>query len=143
MKGLVTRRPNSISLFDDFDQFFENFFNDAPVRTARRFPAVDIREEKDRYVLEADMPGFVDKDVNVHVDNNVLYLESTKEQSKEEKQDTYLLRERQACAFRRSFNLPEGVDVEGIKGEFKNGVLTVSMPKSPERQPKKIGIKLS
>lgn len=143
MKGLVTRKPNSISLFDDFDQFFENFFNDVPAQVNRRFPTVDIREEKDKYVLEADMPGFVDKDVNVHVDNNVLYLESTREEKKEENHDSYLLRERQACAFRRSFNLPDGVDVEGIKGEFKNGVLTVTLPKSPERQPKKIAIKLS
>lgn len=143
MKGLVTRKPNSISLFDDFDQFFENFFKDVPSRTAARYPSVDIREEKDKFVLEADMPGFTEKDVNVNVDNNVLYIESCREDKREEQEQGYLLRERQSCTFKRSFNLPEGVDVDKIKGEFKNGVLNLTVPKSPERQPKKIAIKLS
>jgi len=144
MKGLVTRKPNSISLFDDFDQFFENFFQDVPARgTAGQYPSVDIREEKDKYVLEADLPGFNDKDVNVHVDNNVLYIESAKEENREDKGGNYLVKERARCTFKRSFSLPEGVDVNAIKGEFKNGVLTLDVPKSPERQPKKIAVKLS
>ena len=145
MKGLVTRRPNSISLFDDFDQFFDNFFRDVPTRNtgAVQYPSVDIREEKDKYLLEADLPGFSDKDVNVHVENNVLYIESAKEENREDKGENYLVKERARCTFKRSFSLPEGVNVDAIKGEFKNGVLTLDVPKSPERQPKKIAVKLS
>ncbi len=143
MKGLVTRRPNSISIFDDFDQFFENFFKEAPAGVGTKFPSVDIREEQDKFVLEADIPGFNEKDVNVNVDNNVLFIESARDDKREEKGEGYLLRERQTCSFKRSFNLPEGVNVDAIKGEFKNGVLSLTIPKSPEKQPKKIAIKLS
>jgi len=144
MKGLVTRRPNSISLFDDFDQFFENFFRDAPMRgTGTQYPTIDIREENDRYVLEADMPGLTDKDVNVHVDNNMLYIESAKEDTQEKQEENFLVKERRMSSFKRSFRLPEDVNADDIKGEFKNGVLVLNLPKSPEKKPKKIAVNVS
>ncbi len=144
MKGIVTRRPNSISIFDDFDKFFESFWKDVPSDATRvRYPSVDIREEKDKFVLEADMPGYNEKDVNVNVENHVLTIESEAQDNREAKGENYLVNERRLCSFRRSFNLPEGVSEDKIKGEFKNGVLVLDIPKSPEKQPKKIAIKIA
>lgn len=106
------------------------------------YPAVDIREEKERYVLEAELPGLSEKDVDIKVSDRILSLASIKTEEKETKADgTWLIRERGVRSFRRAFSLPRDVDSEQIAASFKDGLLTVVLPKRPEAREKTISIK--
>lgn len=105
-------------------------------------PLVDIEEQKDRYVVKADVPGFDRESIDVEINNNVLSI-SGRVDEKSETKDTdrgYVRRERRYGAFRRSFGLPEDVDPDKIKASFKDGVLQIEMPKSDSRPLRKIAI---
>jgi len=144
MKYLVTRKPSTLGFMDDFDRFFSNFWDIAPtVETRTKLPSVDVREEENEYILEAELPGYGEKDVDVNVDNHVLRISSKREEKKEEKKNDYILKERSSYSFERSFVLPEHVNEDEIKGEFKNGVLTLRIPKKAEKKPKRIAIKIA
>ena len=130
-------RPNNLF---DWDGLMDNFFTDTPVWNART-PAVDVREAEDEYLMEAELPGLTDKDIELNIEDNILTLSSKKEQNKEEKKNGYLIRERRKHEFARTFVLPKDVDREKIKGEFKDGLLVVSIPKKPEAKPRKIDVK--
>ena len=138
MRGLIRyTRPNNLF---DWDGLLDNFFTDTPVWNART-PAVDVREAEDEYLMEAELPGLTDKDIELNIEDNILTLSSKKEQNKEEKKNGYLIRERRKHEFARTFVLPKDVDREKIKGEFKDGLLVVSIPKKPEAKPRKIDVK--
>jgi HSP20 family protein len=120
----------------------DNFFTDTPVWSART-PAVDVRETEEEYLMEVELPGLTDKDIELNVEDNILTLSSKSEESKEEKKNGYLIQERRNREFARTFVLPKDVDREKIKGEFRNGLLAVSIPKKPEVKPRKIDVKNS
>jgi spore coat protein M/HSP20 family protein len=146
MRYVVTRNPSQVRTARDFDSLFNSLWNNWGVSSAKT-PSVDIVENENAYVLEAELPGYSEKDVDVHVDKHVLKISSICEVEKEEKSETkespkYLIRERSCFEFERSFALPEGIDEEKIEGSFKNGILTITMPKVPAKQPKKIDVKL-
>lgn len=147
MKYLVTRNSNPVSMANEFDSLFNSFWNNWGVPSSK-IPPVDIHETDDAYVLEAELPGYAEKDVNVSVEKHVLRISSVKEACKEEKDEekkhekNYLVRERYYQTFERSFTLPECVDEDHISGEFKNGVLELTMPKLPVEKPKKIDVKI-
>jgi HSP20 family protein len=131
-----------MSLLEDFDRLFENVFSGVPTFPNSNTPVVDVREEKDRYVLEAELPGMSEKDVDVHVEDNMLTIKSAKEEEKEEKnEEGYLVRERRSRSFSRSFVLPRDVDRDKVEARFKNGLLTLSMPKTAESKARQIQIK--
>jgi HSP20 family protein len=138
MKGLI-RYTRPSDLFD-WDGLLDNFFTDMPVWNART-PAVDVREAEDEYLMEVELPGLTDKDIELNVEDNILTLSSKKEQEKEEKKNGYLIRERRKHEFARTFVLPKDVEREKIKAEFKNGLLVVNIPKKPEAKPRKIDVK--
>ena len=136
------RRNRGMSLLEDFDRLFNNVFTGVPSFEGGTVPVVDVREEKDRYVLEAELPGMTEKDVDVHVEDNMLTIKSAKEEEKEEKNDEgYLVRERRSRSFSRSFVLPKDVDRNKVEARFKNGLLTLSMPKTAESKARQIQIK--
>ena len=141
---------NDLSIFD-------SLFNDvlggdvAPVlyRTAySHSPRVNIAEDDDAYVLEMELPGRTDKDVNIELNHDNLTISSkvedkeTKEE-KNEKKRKYLIKECHTTSFSRSFSLPTDVDGEAITANFKNGVLTINMKKKAIATPKKIAISAS
>ncbi len=145
MKYIVTRNSNPVSVGRDFDSLFNSFWNNWGLPTTKT-PSVDIWETEKNYVVEAELPGYCEKDVDVHIDKHVLKIsslhEAEKETKKEEKESpNYLIRERSCQSFERSFTLPEGIDEDNIEGEFKNGVLTITIPKVEAKQPKKIDVK--
>ncbi|MGI6433022.1 MAG: Hsp20/alpha crystallin family protein [Sphaerochaetaceae bacterium] len=113
---------------------------------ATKSPTVDVYEDEKAYYLDAELPGYDEKDVDVHIDKHVLKISSVCEAETEEKsaeaEPRYLIRERYCRSFERSFTLPEGIDEDNIEGTFKNGVLHIAMPKVPEKQPKKIDVKI-
>jgi HSP20 family protein len=140
-------RPNTIqNALSDFDRYFESFFGDSALSPAMRLvnhlPPVDVKETEKSYELEMDLPGFDEKDIEIHVDGGSLSIESKQEESREEKKNegAYILRERRINSFSRSFKLPENADPESITAEFKNGVLFMDIKKRAEAQKRLIQI---
>ena len=149
MKGITMYRPNTIqNALSDFDRYFESFFGDSILRPNSRvfnhLPAVDVRETENAYVLEMDLPGYDEKNIEINVDGNSLSISSKQDDSTEEKQDeeqgTYILRERRVSSFSRSFKLPENSDPEAVKAAFKNGTLSMEIKKKAEAQKRTIQI---
>lgn len=113
--------------FHDFDNFFGSA-NLAEFKT-------DIREEGDHYILEADLPGFNKDDIKVDIGDGALTITAQRSSSSEEKgKNGYVRRERSYGSFRRSFDLT-GVDSDKISGAYKDGVLTLTLPKETAQIP--------
>jgi len=155
MKAVTMYRPNTIqNALSDFDRYFESFFGDSFVapaaRAFTRLPAVDVRETEKAYVLEMELPGYDEKDIEISVDGNSLSISSKQEEtrdanehdSKDAKGDagTWILRERRVNTFSRSFKLPENANPEEVAAEFKNGVLCMEIKKRAEAQKRTIQI---
>jgi HSP20 family protein len=104
-------------------------------------PAFEVKETKDGYLFKADVPGVLDKDLEITRTGNRLTISGRRETEKEEKQDTYYACERSYGSFTRAFTLPEGIDGDHIRADLANGVLTLLVPKTPEAQPQKIAVK--
>jgi HSP20 family protein len=106
-------------------------------------PAVDIIEKPNEFRITAELPGMSDKDIDVKCADGVLTMRSEKKEEMEEKDEDYFLSERRYGSFHRSFRLPESVDEDKIDATFKNGVLTITLPKRAEskKAEKKISIK--
>lgn len=103
-------------------------------------PSVDIYEDKDRLVLEADLPGLNREDFEISVENNVITLKGERKFEKKVEGDNYHRVERSYGAFTRSFTLPQTVTAEGATADFENGILKVSLPKREETKARKIEI---
>ena len=148
MKALTLYRPRVLeNALSDFDRCMESFFGDnflsPSERIFNRLPSVDVRETEKAYVLEAELPGYDEKDIAIRLDGNNLTIESKKEEeTKEESRENgnYLIRERRFSSFSRSFKLPENANSEGITASFKNGILYMEIGKRPEAQTKVIQI---
>ena len=95
-------------------------------------PSIDVRETETELVIEAELPGLEEKDVNVTLNNGVLTLKGEKKSERQEKKDDYHLTERSYGSFERSFRLPETVDPDKVTATFDKGVLKVALAKRPE-----------
>lgn len=135
MNYLMTRNAAN-----DFDTFFNDMLGNWGVRNSS-IPSVDVYEDEKAYYLEAELPGYTQDEVNVHVEKHVLHISSEKVNEKKENKK-FLVRERGYLKFDRSFTLPEGINESGIEAEFSNGILKVTLPKTPVEQPKKIEVKI-
>ena len=120
------------SLLDD--RFFRSFFdmNDFMGNAGFR---VDIRDKHDHYELEAELPGVSQENIELNVDNDTLTIAADLNTSKKEDSEGYYYSERRVGHVERSFSL-EGIEQDKISADYKNGVLTVSLPKSQPAQPK-------
>ena len=121
---------NLSTLQDQMNRLFESNFRGQSDESALTTwaPSVDIYETENELVLKADLPEVPEKDIDIHVENNMLTIRGERKFEQKVKQDNYLRVERAYGAFSRSFSLPNTVDTEAIKAEYKNGVLTVFMP---------------
>jgi len=106
-------------------------------------PAVDIYETENELVMKADLPDINEKDLDVRVENNMLTIRGERKFEQKVKEENYLRIERTYGSFSRSFSLPNTVSTETIKAEYKNGVLTVEMPKRAESKPKQVKINVT
>ena len=144
MRTLVKYRPYGLSLFNDMDRVFRGFF-DNDIRLTDSTLRVDIREEEDAYLLEAELPGLTEKDIEVKVENDLLQISSRKEEkeeeAKEEQKKGYLVRERRSSSYHRSFVLPKDTDREKIEASFNSGLLTLSIPKTAASKARQIEVK--
>jgi len=105
-------------------------------------PNVDIYEDKEGIAISVDLPGIVQKDVRLNIDNNVLTLSSDRKLEHEDKKDNYHRIERFYGTFSRSFSLPNTVNTEKVDAHMENGVLKIYLPKREEAKPKQIEIKV-
>jgi HSP20 family protein len=131
------------SLHRDLDRLLESRFGADETQGAVTdwVPAVDIREEDERFVLHADVPGVDPKEIEITMQDSVLTLRGKREDVKEEKRNGYRRVERVSGQFFRRFNLPDTADAEGISARSANGVLEVTIPKHAKVQPRRISIK--
>ena len=118
------------------DFFRNNFFGDLLDDNSNNTPAVNIAEGTEAYTIEVAAPGLAKNDFKVNLDNNVLTISSSKENKKEEKNDSYTRQEFSYASFSRSFTLPESVENEKISASYKDGILYVSIPKKEEAKVK-------
>ena len=106
-------------------------------------PSFDIKETSSGYVFLADMPGVKQEDLDINLTGNRLTITGKREVEERKDDENFFTIERSFGNFSRTFSLPEGVDSSGVKAELKNGILTLTVPKVPEIQPKKITIQAS
>ncbi len=106
-------------------------------------PAIDVAERDNGYELTAELPGMDASNIEVKYADNLLTIKGEKKEEKEEKKKGYYMSERRYGSFQRSLRLPNGIDADKIAASFKNGVLTVTLPKTAEAQKseKKITVK--
>ena len=122
-------------LHREFDQSFE-----AAARDASWTPAVDIHEEAQRFLVRADLPGVKANDIEVTADKGVLTLRGERQIDKKEVDGHYSRVERVAGKFVRTFTLPDNVQTDAIKAQFKDGVLELTIPKVAKVEPRRIEI---
>ena len=104
-------------------------------------PRIDVVREKERVLLQAEIPGIKPEDVDISVEDDLLTISGTHEQTKEEKDKHFVRRERRYGSFSRSMPLPQGVDPDQIEADYKDGVLEVSIPVPTEKEAKKVQVK--
>ena len=106
-------------------------------------PLADITEDEKEYLIKAELPEMKREDVKVTVENGVLTISGERKFEKEEKKRKYHRVERGYGTFMRSFTLPDDADASKVKAEFKNGLLTVRVPKSEQAKPKQIEVNVA
>jgi HSP20 family protein len=130
-------------LHQSLDQFFNETLSSPEASSSPSVawvPRVDIHEEKDRFVVMADVPGVDPKDIDITAENGVLTVRGERRAEKRETDTGYERVERVSGTFLRRFTLPEGANTESIKARQTNGVLEVTIPKTPALQPRRIAI---
>jgi HSP20 family protein len=143
------------ALRDEVDRLFDDFFTGWPRPAIRRrrmesdpwrgfqgmfeatFPTADVVEGEKDYKITAELPGMSEKELEIALAGDVLTLKGEKKEEHEEKGKNRYVSERRYGSFQRSFALPDDADPEKIQAAFKNGVLTVTLPKRPEAQAKR------
>lgn len=139
MRTLIPHRPGRASIFDGLDHVFDSFFAEPPAMRTRG-PAVDIREEDGGYAVTAELPGVAEQDLKVSIDDDVLTISANADDKDERAAAGYLVRERRRASFTRSFVLPGDADHEGVNAAFKDGLLTLRIPRSQASTARQISV---
>ena len=127
---------------DQFNRIFNETLRNSAEGSALTTwaPAVDIYETPNELVVKADLPEVNEKDIDVRVENNLLTIRGERKFEKSVNEDNFLRVERTYGAFSRSFSLPNTVNAEAIGAQYKNGVLTVTLPKREESKPRQVKV---
>jgi HSP20 family protein len=128
----------------DLDQMFgqTNEQSDSAIATCAWVPAVDIKEETQQFVIEADIPGVEPKDIEISMENGVLTLKGDRQSITQNDSQNYKRVERTYGSFYRRFSLPDTADPEKVTASGKNGVLQITLPKRELAQPRKITVQV-
>ena len=132
-------------LQDEIKQVFERFFGDGEgdhsnVVTSQWVPRVDIKEEKDRFVILADIPGVDPKDIEIHMEKGILTIRGERSAEAREEHQRWSRVERSYGVFHRRFALPDSANADGISATGRHGVLEIAIPKKPETTPRRIQV---
>ena len=127
---MLMPRRNDFDLWDDF--FNDPFFSS---RKEMKLMKTDIREKDDKYLLDIDLPGYSKEDIKISVDDGYLTVSAKKEESKEENEKgSYIKKERYSGECQRSFYIGDDIEAEDVKASFKNGILTLDIPKKKTKK---------
>jgi HSP20 family protein len=127
------------------DDLWGHFFGDVgfhPFRESIWAPALDVKETKENILVSAELPGLTAKDIEVSISGDLLTLKGEKKQEREEKEESYHLVERRYGSFTRSIRLTAEVDAQNVKASHKDGILTITLPKSEKAKEKQIKINI-
>jgi len=129
-------------LRDEIDRFFES-----PLARTSEFlgwtPAFDVYEEKDHYVVKAELPGMKKEEINVSIEGGELLISGERKNENKSEGAEVFRAERYFGKFQRAVSLPPTVSAKDVRAEYKDGILTVTLPKSEESKPKQIEVKVS
>ncbi|MEX2163160.1 MAG: Hsp20/alpha crystallin family protein [Sulfuricaulis sp.] len=130
---------------NDIDRVFQGFLS--PMRWVEEargedlFPAMDMKERDDAYVIIADVPGAKKEDIDVTLENGILTITAeTKSETEEKEGERVLRQERRYGKYVRSLRLGTQIEEKGVKANYKDGVLELTLPKAEEVKPKKISV---
>lgn len=126
---MIPRRNNDFDLFGDM--FRDPFFTDDESKIMK----TDIKEKKDKYIIDIDLPGYEKENIKMSVEDGYLTVNATVNSNKEEKEEgKFVRKERYMGSCSRSFYVGEAVESEDIKASFKNGTLKIEIPKKDEKK---------
>ena len=142
--ALPNRRLAPATLLSDFDRLFGSAWPGAATRSLGTsvLPRIDVNESKDAWLVDAELPGLERSDIDVSVDEGVLTIsgEHKREETQQDETSGYCHLERHRGSIRRSLRLPEEVEAQDIKAAYKNGVLSLTIPKPPKVEPEVLRI---
>ena len=132
-------------LQDEIKQVFDKFFGETEgdqsnVVTSQWTPRVDIKEEEQRFVILADIPGVDPKDIEIHMDKGILTIKGERQSDSKQEGSRFSRVERSHGLFYRRFALPDSANADGISASGRNGVLEITIPKKPETTPRRIQV---
>ena len=129
MFGMLPFERGNDNTFDTFDKFMRNFFDHS--NTSLPAFRTDIRDAGDKFILEAELPGFEKEDIKLDLKDGILTISAEHNENNDQKDEkgNYIRRERRYGSFSRSFDVT-GIDENGITAAYKNGVLELSLPKA-------------
>jgi HSP20 family protein len=132
-------------LQDEIKQVFDKFFSEgdgdaSSVVTSQWSPRCDIREEADRFVIFADLPGVDPKDIEINMDQGILSIRGERSTETKTEDERFSRIERAHGVFHRRFALPESADPENISATGRHGVLEITIPKRPAATPRRIQV---
>lgn len=130
--NLIRFKHNPSSLLSELMEDFDKSIFSRGSEADQMIPAVNIRENEDAFMLDMAAPGMKKEDFKINLDNNVLSISSEQQQQHEEEKEKWTRREFAYSSFCRSFTLPKSIDMDKIKADYKNGILSVKLPKREE-----------
>jgi HSP20 family protein len=141
MSTTIAPMRDFVSLREALDKLFEDSFIRPPMLNGGTAFPIDLYETPETYVLKASLPGVKPEDLSIDATSEILVIKGEYKESVEVKEETYLRKERRSGMFHRSFELPLSVDPAKIEATFKNGVLTLTLPKADVVKPTQIRVK--
>lgn len=138
--------PDLSQMQREMNRLFDSFFRGGQLDDGSFgpfwAPAVDIVEQDDAYIVEAELPGLTKDDVKISLEGNILTIRGEKKREQTKEGRNYHRTERSYGSFMRSFTLPTSVRSDKIEATYRNGILTINLPKVEEAKPKTIEVKV-
>jgi HSP20 family protein len=138
------RNRNSLTtLHNEMDDLFDSFFRglERPFAGYRTWPAIDVAEDENSIIVRAEVPGCSAEDIDISVHGNTLTISGEKKISEEKKDKDYYHVESSYGSFRRELTLPTDVDADKVDAAYKNGVLSITLPKAAQAKTIKVKVK--
>lgn len=136
-------RHSLANLHNEMDDLFDSFFRglDRPFTGYKAWPAIDVAEEEDAFIVKAEVPGCKASDIDISIHGSNLTISGEKKQEEEKKEKGYYHIERSYGSFRRDLNLGSDIATDKVEAECKDGVLTINLPKAEKAKAARIKVK--
>ncbi len=144
-RDLATFPSDIFNMQREMNKMFDSFsrgVDEPTLLNGNWMPAVDVAEEDNEYVVKIELPGVNKDDVKITLESNILTIRGEKKAEKETKEKNYHRMERSYGSFQRSFTLPTTVKNDKIDAEYRDGILSITLPKAEEAKPKHIEVKV-